>query len=139
MMYLELPKFRKMEDQLESHFEKWLYAFKNMPALHDRPRKLQERIFTRLFEAANIAQFSAIERTEYEDSLKVYRDLKNSLDTALEEGREQGREEGRELGRAEGALEKARDIAKNLLHSGIEPQKIADITGLSVQEIKGLR
>jgi len=155
MMYLELPKFRKMEDQLESHFEKWLYAFKNMPALHDRPRKLQERIFTRLFEAANIAQFSPIERTEYEDSLKVYRDLKNSLDTALEEGREQGlelgraqgrevglaegRAQGREQGLAEGALEKARDIAKNLLHSGIEPQKIADITGLSVQEIKGLR
>jgi predicted transposase/invertase (TIGR01784 family) len=131
MMYLELPKFRKTEDQLESHFEKWVYAFKNMPALHDRPRKLQERIFTRLFEAANIAQFTPTERTEYEDSLKVYRDLKNSLDTALEVGRE--------LGRAEGALERAREIAKNLLLSGIDSEKISEITGLPVEEVEGLK
>lgn len=27
---------------------------------------------------------------EYEDSLKAYRDVKNSIDTALEKGREEG-------------------------------------------------
>jgi len=142
MMFLELPKFRKKEDQLASHFEKWVYAFKNMPLLHDRPRKLQERIFTRLFEAANIAQFSENERDQYEDSLKVYRDMKNSLDTALEEGREEGREQGRAEGRAEGLaegeLQKAKDIAKKLFLSGIDNEKIAEITGLPIDVIAGL-
>ena len=53
------------------------------------------------FEEAEIAKFNAADRREYEDSLKAYRDIKNSIDTALE----QGREEGMKKGRAEG-LEK---------------------------------
>lgn len=34
------------------------------------------------------------ELREYEDSLKAYRDIKNSIDTAKEEGRVEGRVEG---------------------------------------------
>ena len=42
----------------------------------ERPPALQERIFTRLFEAAEIAKFTKEEYDSYEDSLKVYRDWK---------------------------------------------------------------
>ena len=35
-------------------------------------------------EVAEIANFTPVELKEYEDSLKTYRDLKNSLDTATE-------------------------------------------------------
>ena len=38
-------------------------------------------------EVAEIAKFTPVELKEYEDSLKTYRDLKNSLDTAEEKGR----------------------------------------------------
>ena len=47
-------------------------------------------------EVAEIATFTPEELREYEDSLKTYRDLKNSLDTAEEKGRVEGRVEGRE-------------------------------------------
>ena len=47
-------------------------------------------------EVAEIAKFTPVELKEYEDSLKTYRDLKNSLDTAEEKGRVKGRVEGRE-------------------------------------------
>ena len=67
----------------------------------DPQAALKEKIFTQLFEEAEIAKFNAEDRREYEDSLKAYRDIKNSIDTALE----QGREEGMKKGRAEG-LEK---------------------------------
>ena len=40
-----------------------------------------------------IAKFTPEEQREYEDSLKTYRDLKNSLDTAEEKGRNEGRAE----------------------------------------------
>ena len=33
-------------------------------------------------------------KKEYEDSLKAYRDVKNSIDTALEKGREEGMAKG---------------------------------------------
>jgi hypothetical protein len=39
-----------------------------------------------LFETAEISKFSQQEYQEYEDSLKYYRDMKNSLDTKFEEG-----------------------------------------------------
>jgi predicted transposase/invertase (TIGR01784 family) len=100
------------------------------------------RFFRRLFEAANIAKFSTTERTEYEDSLKVYRDLKNSIDTAVEQGREEGRAQGLVEGRAEGLVEgqvqQARKIARNLLEAGLDPEKISQMTDLSITEIREL-
>ncbi|MEL6135708.1 MAG: Rpn family recombination-promoting nuclease/putative transposase, partial [Bacteroidota bacterium] len=96
-IYLEMPKFSKGLDELQTRFDKWLYVLKYLPQLQDRPAPLQERVFQKLFDQAEIAQFSPEERDAYEDSLKYYRDLKNVIDTAWEEGREEGIEEGLEL------------------------------------------
>ena len=88
--YIEIAKFNKSETELETLYDKWLYVLKNLPKLDKRPKALKERIFTKLFEEAEIAKFSQQELREYEDSLKAYRDIKNSIDTAKEEGREEG-------------------------------------------------
>ena len=76
---------------------------------------------------------------EYEDSLKAYRDIKNSLDTAkregVAEGIEIGREEGRAEGRAEGEQSKAIDIAKKLKSMGLSIADIIKATGLSEDDI----
>jgi len=85
-IYLEMPKFTKTVDELETHFDNWLYVLKHLENLTDRPAKLQERIFNKLFEQAEISNFNDEEYSEYEASLKTYRDLKNSIDTAREEG-----------------------------------------------------
>ncbi|GAB1355364.1 hypothetical protein MASR1M12_41080 [Erysipelotrichia bacterium] len=74
----------------KTRFDKWLYVLKNLERLHDIPEKLKERIFRKLFAAAEIAKFTPEEAIAYEDSLKVYRDLKNSIDTAREEGEIKG-------------------------------------------------
>jgi hypothetical protein len=89
-IYFEMPKFRKAEKNLETHFDKWLYAIKHLSALEQHPAKLRERVFKRLFSIAEIACFTREEATAYEESLKHYRDLKNTIDTAKEEGREEG-------------------------------------------------
>ena len=65
---------------------------------------------------------------EYEDSLKAYRDIKNSLDTAKMEGRAEGR--------AEGEQSKAIDIAKKLKSMGLSIADIIKATGLSEDDIK---
>ena len=75
---------------------------------------------------------------EYEDSLKAYRDIKNSLDTAKREGRDEGIEIGREEGRAEGEQSKAIDIAKNLKSMGLSIADIKKATGLSEDDIMKL-
>ena len=89
-----------------------------------------KKIFTKLFDAAAIARFSPTELREYEDSLKAYRDIKNSLDTAKEEGRAEGREEGR----AEGIAM----VAKMLYAKGMDIDVIASMTGLRTDEVETL-
>lgn len=73
-----------------------------------------------------------------EDSLKAYRDVKNSIDTALEKGREEGRVEGRAEGREEGKNLKAIQIAKKMLAAGMDIDTIINMTDLSKSEIEKL-
>ncbi len=125
-VYLELPKFKKKEEELETHFDKWMYVFTHLSQLQDRPKKLQERIFAKLFEAAEIAKFSPKEREAYEESLKYYRDIKNVVDTSREEGLQEGMEK-RNI-----------EIAKELKKNGVSIEIIAQSTGLSMEEIEKL-
>jgi predicted transposase/invertase (TIGR01784 family) len=85
------------------------------------PDKLKEQIFDKLFATAEIARFTPDQVRSYEDSLKYYRDLKKSLDTARDEGKIEGKIE----------------VAKNLLKNGIPIDLIVKSTGLSEKEIKG--
>ena len=142
-VYLEMPKFNKGEDELVTMFDKWLFVLRNLSRLLDRPAALQERIFTKLFEQAEIARFTPKERQDYEESIKVYRDLTNVVRTAERKGREKGRAEGRAEGRTEGR-EKGRaegraEIARNLKAMGMGVSDIAKATGLTCEEIEKLR
>jgi predicted transposase/invertase (TIGR01784 family) len=101
-IYVELPKFTKKIEELETHFEKWLYLFKHLSELETPPEKLQEGVFKQLFEIAEIAKFTPEEQRAYENSLKYYRDLHNVIETSKLEAREEGIVIGREEGREEG-------------------------------------
>ena len=68
--YLELPKFTKNADELETIQDKWMFAIKNLSTLNDKPVALKEQVFTRLFRIAEIAKFSEKEKYAYEESLK---------------------------------------------------------------------
>jgi predicted transposase/invertase (TIGR01784 family) len=115
-IYIELPKFTKSLDELESHFDKWLFLLKHLSELSDRPQPLKERIFNQLFEVAEIANFSPIEQENYQDSLKYYRDLNNVVDTSRQEGVIQGREEERLLN-----LKRQRSLLIRLLSRTLSP------------------
>jgi len=133
-IYLELPKFKKTEDEIETRFEKWLYVLKNLHNFENRPPKLEERIFAKLFDVAEIAAFSRDERQAYEDSLKHLRDMTNVIETARLEGKEEGRAEGE----AKGRLAEKLEIARSLLNL-LDDETIAEKTGLSLNEIAKLR
>jgi len=129
-IYIELPKFTLGEDELETQFDKWLFVFRHLSTLQNRPEQLQDKIFQRLFEAAEIARFSPEEREAYEDSLKYYRDLKNVVDTSREEGILEGIEQGIEKRNLE--------IAKQMKKEGESIEKIMRYTNLSRAKIEEL-
>ncbi len=83
---LQMPNFTKKEEELVSNFDKWLYVIKNLHKLDHIPEKIQERVFQKLFKVASYTALSKEEKVKYEDSLKYYNDLKNSLETAQQEG-----------------------------------------------------
>ena len=80
-------------------------AIKHLGDLDERPAELREAIFNRLFEQAEIAKYTPVERQAYEESLKNFRDWYSCLITAVRKGRAEGREEGRDEGREEGRAE----------------------------------
>ena len=133
-IYLEMPKFNKEVAELETPFEKWMFVLKNLHKLDRIPDKLRESIFEKLFMAAEIAKFSKKEHQHYEDSLKYYRDLKNSLDTAKEEGLIEGEQIGLQKGEQIGMQK----VALNAKKMGMPIKDISDLTGLSEEEISAL-
>lgn len=141
-VFLEMPKFLKKESELEDMFDKWLYAIRNLDSLMKRPASLQEKVFKRLFEVAEIAQFDRKERVEYEDSLKVMRNWYSVMETAKLKGEEAGKAigfekgmaEGMEKGMTEGDLQARKETALRLKEMGLPMGDIA-ATRLSEDEI----
>jgi len=125
-----------------------LYILKNLEKLNARPKKLQEKIFSQLFEQAEIAQYTPAEFKQYEDSLKYYRDLKNTVDTAHYEGKIEGMIEGEIKGKKEGMIEgeiKGKKEGKKeaqiesvikFYNAGVAIDLIEQGTGLNVEEIQ---
>ena len=133
-IYFEMPKFNKTESELETLSDKWLYVLKNLPRLLDRPVALQERVFERVFHLAEISRFNKQEIDQYEESLKVFRDINNVIDTAEEKGLRKGLAQGR----AEGEKRKQLEIARNMKQAGMPVEQIALFTGLPAKEINEL-
>ena len=126
-IYLEMPKYNKTIDQLETRFDKWLYVIRNLNRLDRVPDKLREKIFEKLFETAEIAKFTPEQARSYEDSLKYYRDIKASLDTKFEEGIKKGIEKG---------IEK---VAINAINKGMSINEIIELTELTKKQIELLK
>ena len=141
-VYVEIPKFDKKEDELESMYDKWMFVLKNLSSLMSRPASLQERVFTRLFEQAEISKFNPQELKMYEDSMNAYRDIINAIRTAekkkFAEGEAEGMAKGMAKGRAEGRAEGLADVAKAMLEKHMDIGMIAALTGMSADEIQKL-
>ena len=108
---------------METLYDKWLYALKNLYKLTQRPKELCDKIFDRLFEEAEIAKFTPQEMREYEASKMAYRDIKNSIDTAKREGK----------------IEANTETAQRLLAMGLSPEQVAKATLLPLKIIENLR
>jgi predicted transposase/invertase (TIGR01784 family) len=108
-IYIELPKFKKNIEQLETHLDKWLYLLQNLARLAEPPSTLQEEVFSELFEAAEIANFSPDEQRGYQGSLKAFRDWyaidmtlrQEAMELGLSQGMEKGIEKGEQKGKEE--------------------------------------
>ena len=130
-IYLEMPKFRKTEEQLESLFEKWLYVIRNLSSLMERPAALQEAVFARLFEQAEIGKFTPNELYDYRESQKDYWDFFSVTQTAENKGRAEGLQQGLEQGLEQGLQQGILDSARKMIAAGIDRNVIISTLNIS--------
>jgi len=122
-IYLEMPNFRKTEQELVTRLDKWLYFIKNLENFENIPEIFKnEIVFIEAMKKAEIARFNQDELYQYEADLKVYRDFINGLNTARREGKK------------EGILE----MVKKLREKGVSFEIISQTTGLTNPEIEQL-
>ncbi|MDW8210201.1 MAG: Rpn family recombination-promoting nuclease/putative transposase, partial [Cytophagales bacterium] len=124
--------------ELESLEEKWYYLLRHLSEWEERPKEMGDSVFDKLFSLAELSLLSRQERELYEDSLKYYRDVKNTIDTAREEGFNEGRAEGLREGMERGRLEERLLFARRLLEKGFSVAQIAELTGLDERELLDL-
>ena len=95
LIFLEVPNFALTLEECETSQEKWLYALKHMHALEEVPEEFEGvEGLPEAFELASMPMMTEQEYAAYQQSLKVYRDNKNVLDTAIEEAHTKGFKEG---------------------------------------------
>lgn len=121
-VYLEMPHFVKLESSLETRLDKWLYFIKHLEDFQSIPEIFKDEVFIQAFEKAELAKYSEEELHDYEQSLKIYRDLKGVIDTAFDEGQ----------------TKRTLEIAKKLKEKGMDIDFIIETTGLREEEINKL-
>lgn len=121
--FLQMPLFKKKENELETKFDKWCYFLKNLESFDHIPNILNEPIFQKAFGTAELAGLTAQERAIYEENLIQYWGMKSALEAAVETAVE----------------EREMEIAAKLIKRNLTNEEIAEDTGLTVEQIEQLR
>ena len=127
LIFVELKRFDKPLEECKDIIDKWCYALKYMSKLDELPSELQNRVFRKLFKAAEIAHFSTEKRNLYQHEMITERDEINIRRTAEKRARAEGRAEGF----SEGKLE----VAKKMIENGVSIDDVVKFTGMSEEEI----
>ncbi|MBP7901060.1 MAG: Rpn family recombination-promoting nuclease/putative transposase, partial [Gammaproteobacteria bacterium] len=135
LVFVELPKFTKALENLTDIKDKWIYFVKNAGQLHYIPDALQEPCIT---EALNMVNEAIMSKEELELQHRRH-DFILLQQGSLELAEAKGVEKGMELGKQEGEQAKALEIARNMLANGLEIALIAQLTGLTQDDIQALR
>ncbi|WEK21172.1 MAG: Rpn family recombination-promoting nuclease/putative transposase [Candidatus Pedobacter colombiensis] len=126
-IFIETPKFKKLEEELENELEEWLYILNNLKELSEIPLSLIGKgEYDKVFEIAEVGNLTPEEMNEYQQRLKIHRDNYNAMEYVKDEGRQEGREEG------------CREVALKLKAVNISLSIISETTGLTIEQIESL-
>lgn len=123
-IYVELPKFNKtLQESQENLLDGFLYTIKHISEMTGKPEELYNQVLGDLFAAAELAKMSVEEQRIYTKIMTTEIDIRERIKEGIEEGRE------------EGGQEKALEIANKMIAKGFSIEDIAELTGLSKEDI----
>jgi predicted transposase/invertase (TIGR01784 family) len=121
--FLQMPLFNKTENELETHFDKWVYFLKHLEDMDHIPAILNEPIFQKGFDIAEVSHLSSEQYDDYLKSVLSYNEAKAVTDTAF----------------ADGKRDEKFETAKAMLAEGFDVTTVARITKLTESEIENLK
>jgi predicted transposase/invertase (TIGR01784 family) len=127
--YIELPKFKKNENELTTDLERWVFFLSYASQYMDLPQKIahSNEAIADAFDIVSIQNWTKAELELYEMHLDAVRCRRGELKTE------------RRLGKKEGEYNNACNVARKMLTNGFSIQDVALYTGLSIDQIKELK
>ena len=127
LVFVELPKFKKELNELETITDKWIYFLKSARELRTVPEVMGNvPEITQAFQIANQANLNPEELEDLERREMFIQDMRGAMSKAVKQGIEQGTREAKV------------EIAKRLLNV-LDEEMISQTTGLTFEEIQSLR
>ncbi|MBC8033862.1 MAG: Rpn family recombination-promoting nuclease/putative transposase [Chitinophagaceae bacterium] len=139
-IYIEIPKFTRSLNELETRTDKWLYVLRNLSLLKEIPLNLKgDAVFEEVFEAARIANLNQNDMNAYQREKMIRTDNAEVLRYAKMQGFLEGEKKGKQKGKIEGERASQLKIATNLLKAGIHVSIVQTATGLPLDQIINLK
>ena len=156
IVFIELPKVKGLEKSLDTNtqLENWALFLKDAdnPKKNNVIKELTSKEAGLMSAQQSLSSISANQSlwiTQYRQEL-ADRDYRSSLSVAMNkgilqgrsegllQGRKEGRNEGLLQGRSEGLLQGRTEAARNALKLGFTLEQVAQITGLSLDDLSSL-
>ncbi|WP_353269887.1 Rpn family recombination-promoting nuclease/putative transposase [Wolbachia endosymbiont (group A) of Myopa testacea] len=142
-VFIELPKFTKNRvEQLKNTTERWCFFFKYAEETTEEDLKkiaAEAPIIKLAYDELDRFRWNEKDLIAYEERILSVQKEKAILAQKLDDATQKGRLEGIQVGHEKGKIEGKIEVAKNSLKAGVSIDVIAQITGLSVDEIQKLR
>jgi predicted transposase/invertase (TIGR01784 family) len=117
--FIELPKFNKKENELESIIDQWVYFIKNAENLDLIPENLKDKGLKFAYEDADKHNWTPAELEAYDYVLMREQDDRGRMTLALRR--------------------KSEDFARSLFKTNMNNEEIANHTQLTIEQIEKLR
>ena len=134
---IELPSVKgRKPEECTTNIERWIYNLYNMRTTTTKlPFDDLLPIFKEVASVAELSNMSPDDYNQYMDVIDYYRTTRAAYDMDRQKSYAKGLNKGKAEGKAEGLKEATLKTAKAMKSKGFGVNDIAEITGLSLQEI----
>ena len=132
--FIELPKFNKTIDQLETSIDQWTYFIKNAENLTLIPENVKDEGLKEAYTEANQQNWTKLELEDYMRASIKERDEIGRLEFAVRKAEKSAEIRGEIKGEIRGLLK----VAKNMSQKGFSKSDIMEFTGLSEAELEDI-
>ena len=138
IIFAELTRFHKTEDECVTLQDKLLYLLKNSGKMRTPPKWGNEKPCKDLLDAFEIGDFSKVKREQYDKDMYDEKRCNGELAAARDDGRAEGLEQGHAEGREEGHAEAKIEMANKFKALGVDIDTIVQATGLDKEVVEKL-